>query len=268
MPAACKRRCIHYPCSSFQPCAAHPIAKHRDTKTDDERWFYSSRRWTNFSLRHRLHEPFCRTCLGAGRFTLGKISDHILPIREGGPRWDDGNVQTLCRECDQRKRQQESQRSRKVLAIDDERRRLPLDIPRSRIPITIICGPPGSGKSTYLREHSSPNDLVIDLDQIFQQLSGLPEHQTHAAWLVPALEERNRLLRNLATDTQHERAWFVISLPVILERQIWSEMLGAEVMVLATPLNECIRRIHADPMRAGHRERMIAAAEWWWKQQR
>jgi predicted kinase len=149
-----------------------------------------------------------------------------------------------------------------------EARRLPRDIKPSRIPLTIVCGPPGAGKSTYLRQHVGPDDIVIDLDQIKQEYSGLPEHAiTHPELLPIALEERNKRLRTLCSDTTHKRAWFVVSAPNPEDRRVWADMLGGRVELIATPLEVCIERIKADPTRVGHKSRMVAAARAWWDAQ-
>ena len=39
-------------------------------------------------------------------------------------------------------------------------------------PVTIVSGAAGSGKSTYLRQHVGPNDVVIDLDAIQRRMDG------------------------------------------------------------------------------------------------
>ncbi len=149
-----------------------------------------------------------------------------------------------------------------------EDRRLPRDLRPSRIPLTIVCGPPGAGKSTYLRQHVRPEDVLIDLDQIKGEISGLPEHHTTSSEIVPlALEERNRRLRALASDTTHRQAWFVVSAPDPDDRKLWASMLGGRVELIATPLDVCIQRINADPTRVGHRSRMVAAARSWWDAQ-
>ncbi len=87
-----------------QECTKHhtlPI------KTNEERAFYQSSRWRRVSLRHREQEPLCRTCKKDGRIVIGALTDHIIPIRQGGQRWDEANYQTLCDACHQRKRRGE-----------------------------------------------------------------------------------------------------------------------------------------------------------------
>jgi hypothetical protein len=38
--------------------------------------------------------------------------------------------------------------------------------------LTIVTGPPCSGKTTYVREHAQPGDIIIDLDAIITALGG------------------------------------------------------------------------------------------------
>lgn len=237
--------------------------------------------------RRLAAEPLCRHCAEKGLTTAAVTPDHIIPLGKHGTDTDD-NIQCLCGPCHDAKTALDmAGMFSAAMAVDADgwptdprhqanggtgklskeyaERRMPTDLKPSRIPLTILCGPPASGKSSYLREHQGPNDLVIDLDAIMSGLSGLSEHQTSKEWLTPALDQRNAMLRSLHTDTTHNRAWFIISAPDPVERMQWARMLKARVVVLDTPLAECARRIKADPTRKGQEGRMLKAAAEWWK---
>lgn len=92
--------------------AVYRNSQWRDTKTDDERRFYSSAAWRRTSKQHRLLEPLCRECFKVGVTKLGELTDHITPRRNGGDSFDHDNLQTLCNACHQSKRQQEQQDAR------------------------------------------------------------------------------------------------------------------------------------------------------------
>jgi hypothetical protein len=55
--------------------------------------------------------------------------------------------------------------------------------------ITVVTGPPASGKTTYVRENAGPDDLIIDLDVLASALMvpgshsshGYPDHVRHVA---------------------------------------------------------------------------------------
>ncbi len=55
------------------------------------------RRW--FLMRH----PLCEHCERKGRATPATEVDHVVPIRAGGPRLDQANLQALCKSCHSRK---------------------------------------------------------------------------------------------------------------------------------------------------------------------
>lgn len=81
---------------------------YRENKTEAERKFYSSQRWRKTSERHRRDEPLCRQCRTEGRYIIGTLTDHIVPISHGCDPYDEANHQTLCDKCHNRKRKQES----------------------------------------------------------------------------------------------------------------------------------------------------------------
>jgi AAA domain len=39
--------------------------------------------------------------------------------------------------------------------------------------LTVVIGPPASGKSTWVLEHANPGDIVVDFDRLAVALSGL-----------------------------------------------------------------------------------------------
>ena len=58
-------------------------------------------RWQQIREAHLRKEPLCRACRQEGRVNAGTQEqplevDHIIPLRQGGPRDEDRNLQTLC----------------------------------------------------------------------------------------------------------------------------------------------------------------------------
>lgn len=214
----------------------------------------------------RTEEPLCRRCLAEGRVSATTEVDHIVPLAWGGTN-DRGNLQGLCYDCHDAKSQAEKRGARTMASSPEfAQRRMPSDLKPSQVPLSMVCGPPGSGKSTFVRGAAGPRDIVIDLDQILSEISGQPEHRADVQWLGRALDERNERLRALASARaeDHPKAWFIISVPDPSERAVWAQRLGAEAIVMATPLAECVRRILADPARRGRTARMIDLAATWW----
>ena len=122
-------------------------------------------------------------------------------------------------------------------------------IPKPNIPVVVVCGPAGSGKSTYCKEHMRPNDILIDLDLIMQDLSGLSRLEIDSSdWFVPALQRRQELLESL--EYEHDKtAYFIVSAPTRTEREGWAKVLNASVVLLDVEPSICISRISADDTR-------------------
>ena len=62
--------------------------------------------------------------------------------------------------------------------------------------LTVVTGPPCGGKSSYVRDHAGPADVVIDLDRIALALAveGTPHHEYADHVRQLAIEARQHLL--------------------------------------------------------------------------
>jgi hypothetical protein len=109
-------------------------------------------------------------------------------------------------------------------------------------------------------------DIVIDLDDIKSELSGLPYYRAGNQWIRPAIAERNQRLRQLS-NARACHAWFIVGAPKACDRRRWQEMLGAsEVVVFAVPPDVCIERIQKDSRRDSQWERFREPIGCWWRQ--
>lgn len=59
--------------------------------------FYHMAAWTRKSLAFRKDHPLCELCKIEGRITPSEMTDHIVPINQGGDPWDESNMQALCK---------------------------------------------------------------------------------------------------------------------------------------------------------------------------
>lgn len=220
-------------------------------RTEDtvyRRW-YDTKAWKD--LRQRILVRDLYTCQATGVMLTGKapepnspVVDHIKPHR-GDPDlfWDPDNLRAVCKQWHDSIKQAMEKGGRAKPHPDWLR--------PSAIPLTIICGPPASGKTTYAKTHAGPNDLIIDLDLIAAELSW----QDGKSWdreryLGPAIFRRNDLLGSISNSTQYQAAWFVIGEPSARKRAWWENKLEPkQIIVLETPASVCLERIEADPDR-------------------
>jgi len=134
----------------------------------------------------------------------------------------------------------------------------------SLVPLTIICGPPCSGKSSYVAKHKAEYDLVIDLDVIAVELGAPSLHNwDRDAFLAPAIRKRNDMLGNLSRYKNHNHAWFIATAAKRSQREWWQRMLEPEdIIILKVTADECARRAQQDSERNADAT-YIAAREWW-----
>jgi hypothetical protein len=108
--------------------------------------------------------------------------------------------------------------------------------------VTIVWGPPGSGKTTYVQEYRKPGDLVWDFDAVLRTVTGVPSHyresQPHP--LVMAL--RDSFFRYLIGHRDTADVWIIESVPTRLERERRRQQLGAVFVGLLPSAEECKRR--------------------------
>jgi len=127
------------------------------------------------------------------------------------------------------------------------------------VPVSVVCGPPGAGKTTYVREHAQPGDLIIDLDALYQAIGNADLHQHPAALMPFACEARDALVHRLSRRSDLRHAWVITTAPKKNERQRYTDA-GADVIVLDTPAEVCQQRTRDRPSMA---EWAQAIARWW-----
>lgn len=100
-------------------CDTHGGLVHRDygrarRRFDAEVDFYRSTTWRQTRSAFLLENPLCVACLGHERYVPATVVDHIVPIKDGGDRFERCNLQPLCVSCHNRKTARESAQKRRT----------------------------------------------------------------------------------------------------------------------------------------------------------
>lgn len=179
--------------------------------------------------------------------------DHIISRAKGGTD-ERSNLQPLCHACHSEKTNREDgggwggRKDGPFMAT-----------------VTVVCGPPASGKTRYVQERARYADLIVDVDALYHAVSGLPWYDKPDALLPFVMEARDALVNRLRRQSDVLRAWVILGGAKRAERDQLRQR-GAHIVVLETPLHECLRRISQDERRA---ERMVhwqPIIERWWRE--
>ena len=105
--------------------------------------------------------------------------------------------------------------------------------------VYIVYGAPCSGKSYYVDSVATDNDLIIDIDRIYNALNNsrsdklLNTVMNTYRYLLDIVKTRNGLWNN---------AYIVRGLPNAMERKRLSDMLDAELIFIDTDKETCLER--------------------------
>lgn len=277
---------LRSPLSTLPPrIARHTDAQGHSRKLEPWRNWYSLARWKRLRIAvftRDLYTCQMETCGRLEGNTSLLVADHVIPHR-GDPAlfWDEGNVQTLCKPCHDKVKQREERLGRSIDGIGHNGgppllsggMARPAWFRRVHVPLTIVCGPPGAGKSTYVRDRASFNDRVICFDEIAERVVGRsgaerPQASLTVSQIADVLRVRNEALGDLmrrSSRSEWASAWLILTEPKAEHRTWWADTLGAEIVVLATPADECRRRIARDAaagdVRGSDAQRFVDA--WW-----
>ena len=114
--------------------------------------------------------------------------------------------------------------------------------------VYLITGAPCSGKTTLARELMEAGDLIIDIDDIWQTISGQPRYIKPPAIKPLVFAARDVLEEQVRMGAGTWRNAFIIrGLPLPMDRTRAAERLGAEIINVDTPKEECMRRLRENP---------------------
>lgn len=70
--------------------------QHNWLKNQEDLKFYNTQAWRKLSLSYKMKHPVCEVdeCTQPSYYT-----DHIIPVADGGDKWDTENFQALCKSC-------------------------------------------------------------------------------------------------------------------------------------------------------------------------
>ncbi|MBQ3326222.1 MAG: HNH endonuclease [Clostridia bacterium] len=106
----------------------------------------------------------------------------------------------------------------------------------SKREVFLVYGCPRSGKTTWVQENMNPGDLVVDLDNIWQCVSGLERYEKPAALKAVVFRVRDTLLDAVKYRLgRWNNAYIIGGFPMLSERQRMCKETGAREVYIECP---------------------------------
>lgn len=202
--------------------------------TNNLSWFYTSRTWVDFLQvlkMQRLDENGQIICEHCGKPIVKKydcIGHHKIELNEQ-------NVHNA------------------EIALNPENIALVHHVCHNRIhnklgykprSVYIVYGAPLSGKTTYVSEIAEQGDLIIDMDNIWQCISGQPRYIKPPCLNDIAFSVRDTLLEGVKYRRGRWLNCYIIGgYPLVSERERLCKELGAKLIYVEATERECLARL-------------------------
>lgn len=112
--------------------------------------------------------------------------------------------------------------------------------------VYIVYGSPLSGKSSYVDEAMNEGDLIIDMDNIWSCISGCDRYVKPNRLKSVVFSVRDNLLESVRYRRgRWLNAYIIGGYPFRAERERLADQLGARLVHIDTPKEECIQRLNS-----------------------
>lgn len=126
-----------------------------------------------------------------------------------------------------------------------------IDAKNAEKKVYLITGASCSGKTTFVRERIQEGDIVLDIDDIWQTVSGMPRYTKPNSLKPIVFNLRNEIKDQIAKGAGTWRNAFIIeSLPLATDRKREAERYKAhnvELITMDATREECLQRLYANP---------------------
>lgn len=217
--------------------------------------FYRSKEWQAArSYRLMTDKYICQDC-GAPAEEVHHII-HLTAANIYDPKvaLSQDNLVSLCRDCHFRRHREDAiARMRKLNHDRVEGRRI-LNADGTyfddngmmcKREVYIVYGSPRSGKSTYVRDHMTDGDCVIDIDAIISALQYSDTRKAHNNLRFLAIDIRDFLITQLEDESRDfdcKHVWIIGGFPTRKERATLKDKLNATLIYVDAPREVCERR--------------------------
>ncbi len=112
--------------------------------------------------------------------------------------------------------------------------------------VYLVYGAPLSGKTTFVDRSKEPGDLIIDIDSIWECISGMPRYVKPGRLKSNVFKVRDELLNQCKYRLGKWNNCYIIGgYPLQSERERLVKEMGAREVFIEASENECLARLEA-----------------------
>ena len=137
--------------------------------------------------------------------------------------------------------------------------------------VYLVYGSPCAGKTMYVNSIATRNDLIVDLDKIHRAICICGLYDKPDATKRVAFNVRDYLLDEVRTATPRRKwqdAYVIGTYPDRIDRDVFVQDYGAELVHIDTSKEECIKRAYQDIERSSIRDAVIGWINAYWERYR
>lgn len=137
--------------------------------------------------------------------------------------------------------------------------------------VYLVYGSPCAGKTTYVNSVATRNDLIVDLDKIHRAICICGLYDKPDATKRVAFNVRDYLLDEVRTATPRRKwqdAYIIGTYPDRIDRDMFVQDYGTELVHIDTSKEECIKRAYQDIERSSIRDAVIGWINAYWERYR
>lgn len=112
--------------------------------------------------------------------------------------------------------------------------------------VYIVYGSPLSGKTSFVKENAAEGDLIIDMDNIWQCVSGCKRYVKPNRLKSIVFSVRDNLIESVKYRRgKWLNAYIIGGYPFQAERERLADQLGARMIHIDTGKDECLKRLYS-----------------------
>lgn len=196
---------------------------------DFAKWLYTSKPWIEFRFNLIIERgPKCQRCNKVMLDTSKLIGHHKIPltpnnINDLNITLNKDNVELICFKCHNVEHKRYGSKQHNVY---------------------IVYGSPLSGKNTLVNQLSSYGDMILDLDKVYECISGQPLYDKPNNLRFNVFAIRDKMLDMVKTRYGEWYDCYIVGgYPNKQERERLARELGAELIYVESTKDECMFRV-------------------------